>query len=326
RRRVARVPIGWSWQKRARQGTSQLPFEATHGYPYRFKPGGSAPSTPGSSIAGTWSMTFTDEDGPFIGQAELQQEGPKVIGTILTTTGDYRYLEGDFVDGRLRLSTFDGAHAFLFTASVDDQGHLKGDFWSRDTYHATFVAQRKTDERALFDPYREIEVTAEDERMTFRFPDVDGRIVSSEDDRFRGKVVLIDIFGTWCPNCNDLAPLLVEWHKKYSGQGLEIVGLAFEFTDDVDDANDRLRAYVAHHDIPFPVLRAGVSDKDAASTRVPALERVKSYPTTVFIGRDGKISRVHSGFAGPATGDHYVQTVASMEAEIQRLLGAQSAD
>lgn len=309
------------WQKRARRGSARLPFEATFGYPFRFAPGEPGPAVEApSTVAGTWTMTFTDDDRSFAGQAELTQRGPRVAGTILTATGDYRYLEGDYRQGRLRLSAFDGAHAFLFTARADRNGRLTGDFWSRDTYHAAFTAHPKTAKERLPDPYREVSLRSGDGRLHFRFPDAAGRMVSSRDARFAGRVLLVDVFGTWCPNCNDLAPLLVRWYRRYHRRGLEIVGLAYEFSDDPATVAERLAAYAARHRIEFPLLRAGVSDKDAASATLPALDRIKSYPTTIFVGRDGKVSKIHSGFAGPATGEHHQRTVEEMEAEIERLL------
>ena len=326
------------WRRRAREGTSKLPFEATYGYAHRFSPAkrtlrgattvavGAADQPEGGgvpkSVAGSWTMQFVDEDGPFPALAELEQDGDKVTGTILTNTGDHRYLEGDYVDGRLRLSTFDAAHAFLFTADAQADGSLKGDWWSRDVYHATFTARRKGAEDTLDNPYEVVSVQDEDRRFVFKFPDVDGRMVASDDPRFAGQVVVIDIFGTWCPNCGDLAIVLADWHKKYGGRGLQVVGLAFEFTDDVDIANRQLRAYAARYGIEFPLLRAGVSDKDDAASRLPSIDKVKAYPTMVFVGRDGRVSKVHSGFAGPATGDRYTRMVAELEGEIERLLAA----
>ena len=308
------------WRKRARSGISRLPFYATPGYPYRFeKKTAKAPKSP-KSIAGTWTLSFTDDDGTFPGQAELRQEGESVRGTILTPTGDYRYLVGDYANRRLRLSTFDGAHAFLFVATVDEQGRLTGEFWSRDSYRARFVGHPKTSRDALPDPFREVALAADDGRFRFEFPDLDGKTVSSSDARFKERVLVVEIFGTWCPNCNDLAPLLTDWYRRFRARGLEVVGLAFEYTDDPAEAAERLTAYARRHGVEFPLLRAGVSDKASASAALPDLERIKSYPTTVFVGRDGKVSKIHSGFAGPATGAHYRRVVADMENEIRRLL------
>ena len=309
------------WRKRAREGQSRLPFTATFGYSHRFErvDGPEIAGAP-ASIDGIWTMTFVDDDGPFQGRAELQQTGRRVTGTILTPTGDYRYLDGDYAGGRLRLSTFDGAHAFLFAASIDGSGVLKGNFWSRDVYRAGFTARPKTAADEWPDAFREVGLRPGEKVFAFTFPDVEGHMVSSTDERFRGRVVVVELFGTWCPNCSDLAPLLVEWHRKYRTQGLEVVGLAYEYTDDPEEANERLRAYAARHSVEYPLLRAGVSDKDVASATVPALERIKAYPTTIFVGRDGNVSRIHSGFAGPATGAHYVETKRQMVAEIERLL------
>ncbi len=310
------------WRKtsgKAKQSTLQ--FRATRGVSYRFKPE-AAKHDP--AIAGSWAMTFTDKDGDYRGVAKLVAKGGEVSGTIMTATGDYRYLQGQASKGDLRLSTFDGAHAFLFRAIRHADGSLRGDFWSRDVYHAAFVARRDADAvaKTMPDPYTQVRVTNADGRVRFSFPDADGKQLASTDARFRGKVVLVDVFGTWCPNCNDMAPLLRRWHAKYHARGLEIVGIAFEVTGDPARDRKQLAVYKKHHRLPFPLLLGGVSDKKQAGKAMSDLSAVKSYPTTIFIARDGKVADIHSGFAGPATGEHHTRMVAKMEAIIERLLAA----
>jgi len=313
------------WRKRAAEGTSRLPFAAARTDLPRFAAAADADNPPGAvaSVAGTWAVSFTDEDGPFPGVAELEQTGQRVSGTILTGTGDYRYLEGRYDGGLLRLSTFDGAHAFLFVARARPDGSLAGDFWSRDTYHATWTATPAGDDAVatvLPNPYEEVSMTSADRVLRFSFPDLAGQTVSFDDARFRNKVVLVDLFGTWCPNCNDLAPLLSAWHKRYRERGFEVVGLAFEFTGEADRDRRMLQVFRDRYDIEFPLLLAGVSDKAEAAKALPDLSAIKSYPTSVFIGRDGKVHKIHSGFAGPGTGEHYERLVADMEATIEELL------
>ena len=163
-----------TWTKTALEGESTLPFEADRGLAYRFSPpAGNTAGRPGApdSIAGAWAVTFTDEDGEQPARAELRQEANRLTGTFLTPEGDYRYLEGDYRGGLLRLSAFDGGHAFLFQARVTADGSLVGDFWSRDIYHATWVGHRLAgeagEEDELPDPFEVVGLTNDEGRFSF---------------------------------------------------------------------------------------------------------------------------------------------------------------
>lgn len=326
RRGSTQATLSGEWKKRTPGGNSTLRFRATKGVAHRFvplpadTPRGSAPA----SVAGHWRTEFSDEDGTFLARGEFAQDGGRVTGTFLTATGDFRYLEGDYGAGLLRLSTFDGAHAFLFTAQVANSGGgpvMRGYFYSRDVYNASFTARPVAEgDTVLPDPFAEVTVTSADQKLRFAFPDTEGVPMTNEDPRFRGKVVVVDLFGSWCPNCNDEAPVLAGWHRRYRDRGLEIVGLAFEYTGDRERDAEMVRRYKARHGIEFPLLVAGVSDKKQAAAALPDISEVKSYPTTIFVGRDGRVRKIHSGFAGPGTGEHFTRLIAELEGEIERLL------
>jgi len=310
--------IEGEWRKTTPDGHSRLPFTAAAGEMHRFtvRDGGDG------SVAGSWTVRFTDDDGEWPARAELRQDGARVTGTFLTATGDFRFLDGDFDGSELRLSTFDGAHAFLFRARLGADGSLSGDFWSRDVYHATWRAQRYDpvrDGEALPDPWNEVTIVSDDGRVDFTFEDLDGQPVSFSDERHRGKPALVVLFGTWCPNCRDLTPLLVTWHRR---RDVNLIGLAYEFTGDRERDRRVLRTYRDAHGIDFPLLLAGVSDKAEASETMPALSRIKSYPTTIFIDHEGVVRHIYSGFAGPATGRHHRELVASFERKISDLVAA----
>lgn len=315
-----------TWAKTTPDGPSTMRFAATRGAQPRFSTAVPKPSygTP-ASIDGDWSIVFREDDeNTFVGQAILASKDGALHGTILTDTGDYRYLEGRYVNGTLELSCFDGGHAFLFRASVAEDGSLHGDFWSRASYHATWTAtlMKPGQPSPIADPFAAISLSAAETegRFRFAFPDRTGATVSDQDPRFRDKVVLIDIFGTWCPNCNDYAPILARWHRTYGARGLEVVGLAFEFTGDPKRDRAQLETYAKTHGITFPLLLAGTSDKADAAELLPSIDEVKSYPTTILVGRDGAVHKIHSGFAGPATGKHHDELVRTLEAEIESLL------
>jgi thiol-disulfide isomerase/thioredoxin len=317
------------WRKVIPGGFAELGWRAQRGSSPRFRSvddlgleSGAAGAIP--DLTGSWSVVFSDDSSSEEARAEFRQQGRVVTGTFLTPTGDYRYLEGAYENGLLRLSTFDGAHVFLFHARAQPDGSLSGDFWSRDSYHATWTAVRLMypDSGEVFstNPWQQVRVVSSDNRVRFSFPNLDGEVISSDDPRFAGKVVLVNIFGSWCPNCNDEAPLLAEWSRRWAADGLEVVGLAFEFSDDQERNRRVLRRFAEHHGVDYPLLLAGGSDKTEAGRAVPDLSAVLSYPTTVFIARDGAVRWVHSGFAGPGTGDHHQKLVTQFEETIEALL------
>ncbi len=317
-----------SWSKTAAEGAvSTLPFEATRDDVRRFLAVADEGLSPGpaespASIDGVWEVEFTDDDGTEPARGEFEQEGSDVRGTFLTPTGDYRFLAGSYEDGLLRLSAFDGGHAFLFHARPTAEGGLEGHFWSRDTYHATWTARRAEapEDVTVPDAWELVGLTNDDGKFSFSFPDLQGVPVSLEDERFEDKVVLVNIFGTWCPNCNDEAPLLAEWAERYRDEGLEVVGLAYEFTDDVGRSRSMVQRFAVRHQIGYPLLIAGTSDKSAAAETLPDLTSVVAYPTTIFVDRTGTVRKIHSGFTGPGTGEHYDLLVAEMVGLIETLL------
>lgn len=309
------------WRKTAAGGEdSRLDFSAERGRQDRFE----SERPAGFDVSGAWTTEFVDEDGTFPARAELAQTGDRVTGTILTATGDYRYLEGQVDGRRLRLSTFDGAHAFLFDATLGEDELLTGDFWSRDSYHATWTARRAGPEDALPDPFEEVGLTDPERRFRFRFPDLEGAMVSSEDERFAGKPMLVDIFGTWCPNCNDAAPLIAEWAREYGPRGLEVVGLAYEYTGDPERDAEMVRRYVERHDADYVHLLAGISDKAKASETLPDLTEILAFPTLVFLDREHRVVRVYSGFAGPGTGRHFELLREQLVEILEELTGGES--
>jgi thiol-disulfide isomerase/thioredoxin len=322
------------WRRTSPEGDSVLGFRASRNdlpdrpveprfarmAPLDSAAGSPDPATP-ASVGGDWAIKFTDDGGTEPARGELRQDGDKVTGTILTPTGDYRFLEGSYERGRLRLSTFDGAHAFLFDAEARPDGSLRGHFWSRDSYHAIWRARPiEAGEQVLPDAWSLVGLTNPEGSFAFSFPDLDGNPVSLGDGRFRGQVVLVNIFGSWCPNCNDKAPLLAEWYRRYRAQGLEIVGLAYEFTGDPERDGRQVRRFAERHKIEFPLLLAGTSDKRQAAETLPDLSAVVAFPTTVFIGRDGRVRKIHTGFTGPGTGGHYERLVGELEGLIEGLL------
>jgi len=246
-----------------------------------------------------------------------------VTGTFLTTTGDYRFLAGDSL-GELRLSVFDGAHAFLFHARMDrNTGELHGDFWSRDTWHETWTATPDPDAR-LPDAFAETTWAGEEGNVSdlqdLVFRDLDGAKRSVASFKRPGRPMLVEVFGTWCPNCHDANRYLLELWDRYHDRGLDILGLAFELTGDRQRDRHQVQRYAMMHGITWPILLAGVSDKAEASKAMPVLDRVRSYPTIIFIDAEGRVRWIHTGFTGPATGEAYDRLRARFERRIKEML------
>ncbi len=273
------------------------------------------------NATGIWEILFTEEDGStFIAKGIFNQNGNKVTGTIRTTTGDYRYLEGVMDGSQLKLSTFDGAHAFLFTADVSNS-IMQGTFYSGNHYKALFKAEINANYEL---PHEDtLTFLNEDyESLEFSFPDETGKLISLTDDRFKNKVVLVQIMGTWCPNCIDESKYYSEFYKSNKDKGLEIVALAFEYAKTKEKAFAGIQRLKEHVSIEYPILLAqfGTSDKAKAQEKLPMLNHVLSYPTTIFIDKKGTVRKIHTGFNGPATGEKYVSFQYEFSSFIETLL------
>ena len=313
----------WS-KRRGLDEVATLPFFARVNQPNRFdpiKPARGTPTADAGQISGRWRVRFAkDEDGA-IGEFAIEDEG-RALGTFLTPTGDYRFLEGVFDGSRLRLSCFDGAHAFLFDAVVTPDGDavtLQGDFYSGAHWHDTWTAKQDAD-AALPDAFAQTAPTPNASLAELRFPDLDGRMRSLDDPAFAGRARIIEVFGTWCPNCYDATHLLKELHARYASRGLSILGLAFEVTGDPARDSAQARTYVDRMDIPWPILLAGRAKKDEASRALPIIDKLRSYPTFIFVDGAGRIRAVCTGFSGPATGEEHRKLRERFEKIVESML------
>lgn len=308
------------WRKTTGAETeSQLPFHALAGSLPRFPRAQTDRASGGSArLDGRWAVNFSSSDEPAVGLIQSRRDG-SVWGTFMTTTGDYRYLAGTLDGARLRLSCFDGAHAFLFDAQITADDVLEGDFWSRDSWHESWTAHRDP-QAELPDAFGLTTWVEGGELSRLVFPDLTGRLRSLDDPEFAGRARIVEIFGSWCPNCNDATRFLVELDQRYRDQGLSILGLAFEMTGDFERDAAQVRRYAEHHDVEFPLLVAGTSDKAMASASLPLIDEVRSYPTTIFLDRSNRIRAVHQGYTGPATGESNAELRRKFESLIEELL------
>lgn len=270
---------------------------------------------PQHNITGNWETTFSPDnsDDSYIAIGIFNQEGSKVTGTFRTTTGDYRYLDGVIDGDELKLSTFDGAHAFLFIASVTDST-MSGMFYSGNNWKEPFVAKRN-ENFELPDTDSLTYLKEGYDKIEFSFPDETGKMVSLSDERFKDKVVIVQIMGTWCPNCLDETNYYADYYKENKDKPIEIVALAFEYAKSDSLAFNAIKRLKDRVSVDYPILLAqtGTSSKSKAQEKLPMLNHVLSYPTSIFIDKNGTVRKIHTGFNGPATGDKYLEFIKEFE-------------
>ncbi|NDK56645.1 TlpA family protein disulfide reductase [Pontibacter sp. BT213] len=295
-----------------------VPFTAEYGNTHRFK---TNPANATYSYGGKWEVVFTDtEGGSYKAVGVFEQDGNNLTGTFLTETGDYRYLEGQVDGDQLNLSTFDGNHAYLFTAKPTDANTLKGDFYAGMSGYESWTAKRN-ENAALASADSLTFLKPGYEKLEFTFPSIEGgKNISLSDDKYKGKVVIVQLLGSWCPNCMDETKFLAPYYSKNKDRGLEIIGLGFERSPEFEKAAPRLQKMKERMNVNYDLAVAGISDKEAAAKALPALNHVLSFPTTIYIGRDGKVRKIHTGFSGPGTGKYYEEWVADFNKTMDQLL------
>lgn len=257
-----------------------------------------------ANFDGKWETHFELKSKPYPAIGVFEQYQEDVTGTFLTETGDYRYLQGNVINDTLFLSCFDGAHAFLFTA-VQEADSIRGMFYSGNHYVDSLWVGRRNDAYELTDPDSLTNLNADAGPFSFSFPGIDAETVTYPADKYNGKAVIVQIFGSWCPNCKDEAEFYAELYDQYHDQGLEIIGIGFERPEDLEGKKTRIRDFATALDIPYEFAVGGSSQKSEAQAAIPQLEHVMSFPTSVFIDRQGKIRKIHTGFYGPGTGKYY---------------------
>ncbi|ULQ53508.1 peroxiredoxin family protein [Flavihumibacter fluvii] len=297
-----------------------LPFIAWPGNEPRFN----TPLPPKASLSGRWEMQFFKSPGEKVSPAiaELTQNGSKLTGSILNPDGDYRYLEGVVTGDSLFLSTFDGSHAYVFTGVIKDaQTIIEGRFYAGATSTRQFSAIKNAKAELSMESVA-LQLKPGQDQLDFRFPDLNGKLVGINDEKFRNKVVVVQIMGSWCPNCMDETRFLSDYYKKNHQRGIEMVALAYEYSTDNERSVKSLQKFKQRFSVDYPILITGVTSSDSLRTEktLPQLTDIKSFPSTIFIGKDGKVKKVHGGFFGPATGEAYTTYIREFEETVEALL------
>jgi thiol-disulfide isomerase/thioredoxin len=300
----------------------------TRGAPYPFSAKRYTPVASGESnipsIAGLWNVQVgKSSKGEAAWQLIVRQSGGEVSAVILRIDGDTGTLTGTYRDGKFALSHFSGARPLRLELTPAADGTLA--VVQNKENPLTALRAEQASAKGLpqpSDPSRFTSVKDPTEPFRFSFPDLEGKIVSNTDPRFQGKVVIVAIGGSWCPNCHDETPFLVELYKKYKKQGLEIVELSFEEEAQIKNPV-RVKAFNKRYGVDYTVLIPG--EPKELNDKVPQGLNLNSFPTTFFLGRDGKVRSAHAGFAGKASGKFHTEMKEDVTALVERLLAEKPA-
>jgi len=310
--------ITGAWINYARKTKNIIPFKAISMYPDGIY-GKESDSIFFAKSA--YEVTFSDNTNDSYKAVGLfkEQNFYYVEGTFLTETGDYRYLSGNRDGNKFSLSCFDGSHAFLFTGEVKGDSIVNGHFYSGAHHHEPWVAVRN-DNFQLRNPDSLTYLKPGFTSIDFSFKNLEGKSVSIKDEKFKNKVVIIQIMGSWCPNCMDETKFLAPFYDKYNSKGLEVVALAFERTDDFNKAVNNIQRSKKRFSANYEFLITMKTGKDQASEALPMLNAVMAFPTTIYIDKKGVVRKIYTGFNGPATGDAHTKFVEDTTRFVEMLL------
>lgn len=294
------------------QSGRTTPVEATYGETFRFADNGEKPA---ADISGKYDVVFKGRNGTDEKKVGIfKQEGNKLYATFLSITGDSRYLEGVVQGNKFYLSSFIGSGAAYYAGTFDNAGQLNG------TANGQPFAAAKNAAAALPDPYKLTYLKKGYTTFDFSLPDAEGHKVSLKDNKFKNKVVILTIGGTWCPNCMDEAAFVAPWYQKNKNRGVEVVGVQFERKADEAYVKNAMENFKKRFGITYTEVFGGLADKKAVAASFPALNTFLSFPTILFIDKKGNVDKIYTGFTGPATGEYYTQFIQEFNGEVDKLL------
>jgi thiol-disulfide isomerase/thioredoxin len=316
------TPMGYEgqWLKRTPAGDQYMPITIMRGKERYALVSNAAPR----DFNGRWKATFINPAGKrSTVLAEFKQTDTKITGTFLTPTGDYRFLEGMVSGDSMVMSTFDGTHAFFFGAHMNAVGQIERAVFASGPSHLETWTAQKDESAAIDESAAAMQLKGDQKMLDFKFPDIDSNIVSLRDERFKGKVVVVQIMGSWCPNCMDETAFLSRFYRENRSRGVEVIGLSYEYTLDFARASRNLRRFKDKFQVEYPMLITGVLSSDPLRTEktLPQMTPIQAFPSMIFLGKDGTVRKTHAGYSGPATGIHHEQFIRDFNAEINSLLG-----
>jgi peroxiredoxin len=306
-----------SWIKGGAVKTTVLPFTASIKNK-RF----TAAKKPVYNISGRWAVYFANKKNNELSVGEFKQTGNKLTGTFLNASGDYRYLEGVVNGDSLFLSAFDGSHSFLFTAKIINNKTISGGlFYSGATYKEAWTAVKNAKAKV---PAESVAMFARpgEESLHFTFKDLEGKPVSITDEKFNNKVVVIQLMGSWCPNCMDETAFLSDYYNNNKQRGIEVIALAYEYSTDWERSIKSLKKFQQRYNVQYTILNTEVTVTDSLRTEktLPEVTPIKFFPSSIILDKKGKIRKLDTGFNGPATGEHYLVYKKEFEELIDKLL------
>ena len=307
------------WIKHYGKRILRLPFEAEFNNKNRFK----VTAPPVANISGTWVSTFTSGNRTSTFVTTFHQDGHHLSGAVLNPTGDFRFLDGVVSGDSLKLSTFDGGNAYLLTAKIDNQNTVSGGKFYAGATGVSEWTSKRNDTASITDNFNNGIEPLSNTSLNFSFPDSKtGKMISINDDRFKNKVVVVQILGSWCPNCMDETKFLSEYYNKNHQRGFEVIGLAYERTRDFKASQKALKPFEKRLNVQYPILITGVAVGDTNLTQksLPQINKIKAFPTSIFIDKKGNIRKIDSGFNGPATGEYYTKFKKEFNQFVEKLL------
>lgn len=274
---------------------------------------------------GAWEVALTNnltkKLTQSVGTFKQNKEG-QVTGSFLTPTGDYRFLEGLVSGDTLKLSGFDGERVVYFEGRfLNDttiiEGRLIAGFGGSSQWNA-----KANPNAVLPDEYAYSKMKPGNTRLNFQYKDTEGKLISINDDRFKNKVVIIQLMGSWCPNCMDETRFMTRYYKNNQSRGVEIIALAYENYENPLEANAALKKYKKQFGIQYPILNTGVGPSDPlkAEKTLPQIDKIAGYPSTIFIDKKGEVRKIHTGFSGPGTGKYYDAYIANFKKYMDSLI------
>ena len=307
--------IGFWKKKRNGKTLYRIPFQAQAGSSERFLQTKQA----SVQVSGKYSADFwSDESNHSSGVFLLNQKGNQVTGTVLKTSGDYRFLQGNISIDSLLLSYFDGSGLMQFRCKVNGN-QIDGQFYSGLAGKRNFKAI-KDDKASLPDLKKLTYLKPGFDRLTFSLPNPAGKTISLQDERYKNKVVIIELMGSWCPNCLDESRFLAPYYKKMKDKGVEVIGLAFEYSPELSISGPKIENFKKRIGVDYEILFAGQPNDETIAQVLPMLHKINGYPTTFILDKSGKVREIHTGFSGPGTGVYYTDWIHEFEQTVQNLL------
>jgi thiol-disulfide isomerase/thioredoxin len=269
-------------------------------------------------LSGRWKTYFSpNTKNEEIAIGVFSSNSTHLTGTFLTETGDYRFLEGETDRDNMFLSCFDGSHAFFFEAYIKNDS-LKGKFYSGSHYTTDWIATK--DENFTLRNPDSLTYLVKTEDFKFKVKDLENKDFTFSSENYKNKVCIIQIMGTWCPNCIDETRFLKEMYEKYHEKGLEIISVCYESPSVYEEQVQKVNLMKKRLNLDFTFLIGGQANKALASEHFSMLNQIISYPTAIFLDKNGRVVKIHTGFNGPGTGEIYTEFVKETEELIISLL------